>query len=164
VRLIFWRKRFTRSIHFSAAESQTSAVTADPGSVCPWLRLRLKYCHRKRRLTKDGSKGTVTGGTGTTVSDSKPMMYCVVKSYSNRRISRQFRNWTPRLRLSKFRQFDNAALPFAHGSEAACGRHKRPMSQPGPHHLGFQPLRYHVALLAVAACNGLPRHIWSIAS
>ena len=67
-------------------------------------------------------------------------MFCVVKSYSDGRISPQFLNWAPRRRLSNFKPLINAARPLMRSGEtkAMC---RRPASaaSTGPHYPGLQP-------------------------
>ena len=67
-------------------------------------------------------------------------MFCVVKSYSDGRISPQFLNWAPRRRLSNFKPLINAArLSMRSGETKAMCRRPATAVSTGPHYPGFQP-------------------------
>lgn len=77
---------------------------------------------------------------GTTVSNRKPIMFCVVKSYSDGRISPQFLNWAPRRRLSNFKSLINAVpLSIRSGETKAMCRRPASAASTGPHYPGLQP-------------------------
>ena len=77
---------------------------------------------------------------GTTVSNWKPIMFCVVKSYSDGRISPQFLNWAPRRRLSSLKPLINAKPPSMRSGEtkATCRRPATAVST-GHHYPRLQP-------------------------
>jgi hypothetical protein len=77
---------------------------------------------------------------GTTVSNWKPIMFCVVKSYSDGRISPQFLNSAPRRRLSSFKPLINAKPPSMRSGETkTMCRRPATAASTGPHYPGLQP-------------------------
>lgn len=77
---------------------------------------------------------------GTTVSDRKPIMFCVVKSYSDGRISPQFLNWAPRRRLSNFKPLTNAMPPsMRSGAIKVVRRRSATTVSTGTHYPRLQP-------------------------